>query len=84
MEHLGGKLLEGEDGRVVKYAEECYDPEDTLTKDLTQVTELKGFLFLYFLVSEFIIKCTIHEPIHDVEEQANAEQERTEDHWSLY
>ena len=79
LKHIYGIFLEGEDCRVIEYAEKCHQPEAERREDFAKVGNLEGVIFLFSLTC-LSVKLAVHEEIDDEHYQGNHQQYYAESH----
>ena len=77
LEHVHSILLEGEDGRIVQYAEQGDKPEAHAGEDLPEVADLER-IFLLFCLAGLCVEFPVHEEVDDEHHQGDADQYDTE------
>ena len=85
LEEVGRIALEGEDGRVVEYAEQRHEPEHLAAEDVFEVADVEllvgGFLLLELPgCDELPVELAVHVDEYGVAEQADDQQYGAEGH----
>ena len=76
LQHVDGVLLEGEDGGIVEHAKKGYEPEAAARKNLSQIFELEGVVFLLSLAG-LGVEFAVHEEVDDKHDEGNHEEHHT-------
>ena len=77
MEHVHGILLEGEDSRVVKYTEQCHEPEAAGGEYLSKVPDAERVILLLSLAC-LCVELAVHDEIDDGHDECDTHEYHAE------
>ena len=77
LEHIHGVFLEGEDGAVVKHAEQSHEPKSETGENLAKVADFERIVLLFGLAGLFV-EFSVHKEIDDEHHKGDAQQHHTE------